>query len=206
MPEKQRSLLTPSQRGYLQGEEASNESQMRGRIRDRVYNTFRNDASVLLHNLSADERRKIFREWEDEEIQDAKKLGEEGRETYYHESMEWAEKGTINIGITALLAFLYLGVDESNLDDFGEILEAAVKQAAQKRNQYVSKFEFSIELEDKSTGEEIYHVLENGEIDAGDLTLTQLSKVVNSQSVNWRDLPENQKETIEEFLNMRSEE
>jgi hypothetical protein len=200
MSSNPRSLLTPSQREYLKGEsEPSNESQMRSRIRDRVYNSLSNDAGVLMDGLSREDRRRIFRNWEDKNVEDERNLGKVASETYMSESSEWAEKSSFRINLADLLAFVYLGVEESGVGSFEELLESAMDKVAKEDDQFVSSFSFKVEFEQRATGKDVFEALAENQISVGDLPISRIHKLVNSNDVDWRDLPEEQQEEIKSF-------
>lgn len=178
---------------------------MKKRIRERVYAGFREDGGALLDELSAEERRRIFRHWES---------GEDDRHPENINTQEDSqflatlEKSAIQTNIGNLLAFIYLGIEETNFEDFEDILESAMDTVAQERDQHVSEFNFHIEFEDKPdepTGEQIFNALKDGKIGVGKLTLSQISKVVGSDAVDWRELSDEQQERIiEGFQTMDS--
>lgn len=202
MSGKGQSMLTEAQREYLRGESnPSNPSVIKGRIRERIYNSFRRDGAILLEEISPEERREIFRYWQDEEA-DAERGVDSFSETYYNETMEWAEKGSFEINLPRMLAFLYLGLEESSLDSFPEVLEHAMNYVAQERDEYVSNFNFHVEFEDQPTAEDIFQALKKGNVNPGQLSIRQLTSVVNSDTVDWQELPAEQQERIIELLKM----
>jgi hypothetical protein len=184
MSENQASLLTERQRGYLRGEvEPSNESQMKGRIRERVYSGLRNDSGILLDQLPAEQRRDIFRNWENNQNTKVP------QEVDFNPIEQDFEKSTLQIELSHLLAFLYIGIEESELDSFAETLKSGLSHAARERNQYVSEFDLHVDFEERATGEEIYNAVKEGEIELDDLTVTQVQKMLRSDSTDIEELP-----------------
>lgn len=202
MGDKAQSMLTEAQREFLRGESnPSNPSVYKGRIQERIYNTFREDAAILLEEVSPEDRREIFRYWQDEEVDDLR--GKDAfAEEYYDATMEWAEKGSLEINLPKMLAFLYLGVEETGLSSFEEVLESAMKSVAKERGEYMSEFEFSVDFKKRATAEDIFNAVEEGEIDVGSLQTTQFHKLIQSDTVDWRDLPDDQVAEIGKFMSL----
>lgn len=211
MDHRPSSLLTGTHRSVLAGEKkASHESKMRERIRDRVYAGLRHDGVLLLNELPADERRKIFRGWEkgwaDKEL-DPRPQGmllqsEEVEQTVaFGEDPETAadaaevERAYLRAGVTNLLAFLYVGIAEGDLGDFGEILEEAIRKGANERHMTLKEFEFEAELGGTHvlTPEAIAEKVRQG--DGGDLTFREVMFAIEEGELD----PSEAEEIIKRF-------
>lgn len=198
MSDRQASLLTDRQREYLQGETPpSNESQMRSRIRERVYHGLR-DGSILFDELPTKDRKKIFRQWEherDDEIRD-----DVVSETGHTTEMTPLLKGDFNIRLSNLIALIYLGSEETAIDDFESLVESAVQKAAKEKGKYISEFNLEIEFTQQSRGEMVFEALKEDEVDFDELKTNQLGDLVDSDTVDWRDLPDEKRKKVVEFI------
>lgn len=162
MSELPSSLLTGLQREVLAGErDPSYEKKMAQRIRDRVYAGLRTDFSLLLRHLDDKERRKIFRAWEkslqDEEID---RVADDiaHPEQFFDEEfpegpkdLTTLEKRYLQRGISDLLAFVYLGVQEGNVGNFEDLLEAAFSKAARESGRNLDDFDLRVSMSKSET-------------------------------------------------------
>lgn len=160
MSEGPSSLLTDVQRSVFAGErEASYEAKLRERVRNRVYEGLRTDSKLLFDALQPKDRRMIFRSWEEEwkernpdpalsklMWQEKEADGRPLDDITIPDNPAAAERANFRQGITDLLAFLYLGIEEGNLGDFDEVLKSAVEQAARKSNRTLEDFEYHDEF------------------------------------------------------------
>lgn len=157
MDDQPAALLTNTQRDVLLGETSpSRPRSMKSRLRRRVYTGLRADGVLLFEYLDKAERRAIFREWEkdwqDEQLADSpskwltKELAEHGSSPDLPKEMEEVERGYFREGLTDLLAFLYLGIEESGVGEFHEILESAVSRAARESGRSLKEFDLTAEM------------------------------------------------------------
>lgn len=184
-----RGVLSGSDRRYLRDpDEFSRQARYRRRdaIPERVWNAFL-DGRVLHNHLSDEQRRAIFRGWEDfAERVEAEGDGERLSDRYdIAESRgEWLERIAAERGFAGWFAFLYVGVSESEKFEFADILETAVRRAERSRGREVSSFSFEVESQpnpsidelrtrfeqrDELTASEISRLREAGEADGEQL-------------------------------------
>lgn len=189
MTKWQSSLLTNRQREYLKGEEEpSNESQMKKRIRERVYAGFRKDGGVLLDELSIEERRRMFRHWENRE--DERHPEEVEIEDPFLRNLE---KSTVEINLGDLLGFIYFGTEETNLSDFEELLEHGIQQGAEQYGLRVSEFDLTVEFEERLTPEKLFEHLKNDNVSMElleEIGVSYINTLVQSDKFNLDELPQ----------------
>lgn len=182
------SLLTNSQRNYIRedGDPPANEYMMRSRIRKRVFAGLRHDG-MILDDIDPKLRKEIFREWENlnyESNRNGVKIPK--RDAPFSDHFE---KSQFGFGIKGLLQFIYMGVEESGVGDFWEILEGAIDQAARERGQQVKEFDHNIEFGDLTTLQETYEMLEAGDLEYDDLTLKEIGALLESDLLAIEDVP-----------------
>lgn len=159
--ERDRGILSPADRAFLRGESdlssVQSERNARGRVRDRVYDGLL-DFELLVERLSERDRRLVFE----------KRFG----------SMAGTEAFD---ALVAALAFVYRGVDDTDLD-FEDVLREAVNvaEAADDRAATVD-----LDLTYHSlTVPELRRKLDRGE----SLSLTELAFLQSSEEVSLREL------------------
>lgn len=182
MSESQSSLLTERQRKYLRGDvDPSNESRMKKRIRERVYKGLRWDGGVLLDNLPADERRRLFRMWENQRHDNVRE--DVAIDTNHPIAVPEIHKTDFEIGLRHLLGFVYLGVEETNLKDFETLLEQGINRAVQERGQRVKELNLEIKFGSYATVEDLQEMLENGKIEVSDIPISRRADMIDSDSI-----------------------
>lgn len=200
MVDQPSSLLTAGQRKVLTGEkEPSRKRTMQSRIRRRVYTGLRTDGVLLLDRLDAEERRKIFREWEND-WQDEQLEPFPGRmvtagemmhetDTPFPDEKSIIEQGYFRNGLVNLLAFLYLGIHEGNVGEFNDILEKALQRAAKAQGQYLAEFTFNEEMK-KPQPLSPEEIADRVRADDGDLTVSEIKRAFEEGAVTQADIEE----------------
>lgn len=200
-----RGVLTNRDRTYLRlseperEEEFSPSARTRARqdIQERVWNAFL-DGKVLFNNLSKEERRQIFRGWQ-EFSEPHEAPVDENRPDSFADPAEsrgkMVEKVRADRGFAGFLAFLYAGLEESGEFDFATSLEAAVRRAERSRGREVSAFDLTIESEPQPSVEELRNRFESRK----ELTTTQINRLHEAGEVSGDELSDyyNQLETFE---------
>lgn len=109
MSERPRGIFTTDDREYLKGNKEykhdTTEANVKARIRERVYHVILDGG--MLWDIPADERRKIFRQWEEADAE---------------------EFGQFKSGIAGLIAFLYRGYEDAG-GDFEKMYYRATEAA-----------------------------------------------------------------------------
>lgn len=181
-------LLTNSQRDYLRdgGEEPSNEYMMKRRIRERVFAGLRYDG-MILKQMDPELRREIFRYWEEVNYES------EGNGVKVRKEDAWmsdeGERTQFEFGLRGLLGFIYMGVEEGDVGDFWEILEDGIDRALRERGRHVEKFEPNLEQGKLATVEDVYEMLEEGELEYEDLTFGDIQALISSDLMEMEDFP-----------------
>jgi hypothetical protein len=121
-----------------------------------VYAGLRADGILLLEGLASKERRKIFREWEkdlhDENLEDfpgeylQAEEARHGTSPDRPDNMEEVERAYFREGITGLLAFLFLGINEGNIGEFDDLLESALSKAANESGRVLEEFDLTVKM------------------------------------------------------------
>lgn len=136
-------ILTADQRENLQGEPRRDETERRY-VREQVRNAIARDALVLWESLQSDDRRRIFRST-DHESSDRTEAADEDRMEDRREALP------VDAGADALLAILYLGLEERTTDQQTEGFKAALRNAMERvarRNGWtLDEFEFAVEFD-----------------------------------------------------------
>lgn len=202
------SLLTGKQREAVAGdidEEASRPRELKSRLRKRVYTGLKVDGHLLLEGLPRDERRKLFRGWE-KDVSDGdldelpgvrlltSPIVRHGRNPENAGAKEEVEREELKQGITDLLAFLLIGIEEGNIGDRDEILEEAFSRAARRTDRSLETFDLDVEMGG-------LHVLTPAEIaeqvraGADDITLQEVMLAIEKGELD----PKEAKEVPETF-------
>jgi hypothetical protein len=155
---RDRGILTPDDRKFLEGkkEYSSKQSEVdaRYRIRKRIKNGLL-DFSLILGRLSGDDRSQIFK---------SNAPGESRKERLSSEDLEEFVKQTRFIrGIEHTIGFLYLGILDLGWN-FEEVLEAGIKAGEEKRGAVVESVSVQIEVEHSEPDvNELMKKLQSGE-------------------------------------------
>lgn len=136
-------ILTADQRENLQGESQHDETERRY-VREQVRNAIARDALVLWENLQPDDRRWVFRSTDHGSVDRSADADEDRKE-------DRREALPVGSGAAALLAFLYLGLEEPNTDRQTEGFEAtlgnAMERVARRNGWTLDEFEFTVEFD-----------------------------------------------------------
>jgi hypothetical protein len=153
--ERKDSLLTSIQRDFLrnQGEYYTGEYAKQQRydrresIKERVWHGFL-DGGTLLRHTSAEQRRAIFDAWRDVAVPVSVPTDDD-RPDHFADLAEprgeLVEKGRADVGFSSWLAFLYLGLDESDEFDFETALRSGIERAEQSRGRTVTDLDFRVD-------------------------------------------------------------
>lgn len=201
MADPQASLLTNTHRAMLTDRRTpAHEDRVRRRMKERVYNGLRIDGPLLFEQLSSKDRRDIFRRWEkdlhDNQLEDfsGEILQPEmvlyGLSPEQPDEMEELERRYLQTGITNLLSFLYLGIEEGNIGDFGNILESALSKAAWRTDRSLSEFDLTVEMTGvrQRRPQTIAEMVREG--DDGDLTLNEVLFAIEEGALDPADAEE----------------
>ena len=127
--ERDRGILTPSDRAFLTGESEMQTEQSkrdaRYRIRNRLYNGIL-DFEIFLSSMEAKDREKTFEKFLDEE--------------------EYPSGIAPDHPLIQILAFLYMGIDGQG-KQFDETLTLAIKEAERHRGRIVNNIDVKIAVE-----------------------------------------------------------
>jgi hypothetical protein len=184
--DRPRGILSTDDRAYLAGEKEfdhrSSESHARARIRERVFHSLC-DGDLLLTNLPADQRRRIF---EAEELaadlahhdSDSDSLSKEK-----YDATESLGQMIFRGRVQSLLAFLYIGITESSHMELEDTLKTAITRGEQRRGRAVQEVTFNVETHEEDLEElrshfeagaplgpeELKHLREETDIDGEDI-------------------------------------
>ncbi len=116
--------------------------------------------------------------------------------------MNTFEKSTLEINLGSLLAFIYFGVEETNLSDFEELLETGIQLGAQKYGYNVSKLNFEVEFEEALTPADTFEYMKNEEVSLEELKehilMSHLNTIAQADRFDLEELPERFREFIVE--------
>lgn len=149
---RNRGLLTDTQREALQGEPQHNqaERQIRSRVREQIRNALVIDSPILLHDLRKQDRQQIFESLKPSYKTQEKYLMSKGEQAEERKKRH-AEAIEAEPGVAALLAFLYIGLEERSLDQrmgsFKDILKTAMEQVARWNGWELDEFNFTVEFD-----------------------------------------------------------
>lgn len=152
--ERTNSVLTDTQRDFLRnqgefytGEYAKQQRYERRKgIKKRVWSGFL-DGAILLENLSPQQRQEIFDGWQSFSTPVSSPDDEERPDHFPDRAEsrgEFFEKVRADAGFTSWLAFLYLGLTESEEFDFDAALIAAIEKAERSRGRIVTDLDFRV--------------------------------------------------------------
>lgn len=196
MEDRQSALLTKSQREFIQDrqDETSDKARkQRGRIRDRVYTSLEIDGN-LLTEINPEERRKIFRDWENRNYETHPSPVDIPKDNWIPDNLE---KHGLRNGIAHLLRFIYLGVEEGSLGPFEELLKWALEEEYRKRGETIDSLTIELETSRLLTLEELAGLIEEGELSYGELTPREFQQLVEKGFVELEDVPTQE---LEEFI------
>jgi hypothetical protein len=170
---------------------------MKKRIRERVYQGFR-DGSLLLNELDSDERKRLFREWENQ--RNDKMRNDVATEAGVESPASELHKGDLNIRLGNLLGFIYFGAQETSLDDFEDLLESGINTEMKQEGQYVKSLSLDIEFGKLMTLDDVFHQLKNGELAVEDLPFSKITDIIKADSLDLDELSERQRNEMAEAL------
>ncbi|PSQ49958.1 hypothetical protein BRD19_02375 [Halobacteriales archaeon SW_7_65_23] len=159
--------------------------------------------------LSREDRRIIARAWE-------KDPGNDELEEFFrplpvtevvnpNASSEETERAYFREGISNLLAFLFLVVEEGNVGEFDDILETALSNAARERHRELDKFEFHVEMSGPNAlrPETIAERFLEGD---RDLTLSEMRLAYSKGALDRDDLEANLRDGLVDAIDTDSTE
>jgi hypothetical protein len=158
-------LLTSTQREFLrnQGDYYTGEFAKQQRydrresIKKRVWNGFL-DGTTLLEYTTPDQRRAIFDGWKDFARPESAP-GDEERPDHFGDVAEsrgeWVEKLRADAGFTSWIAFLYLGLSESDEFEFEPALRRGIKQAEESRGRVMTDLDFHVDTRERRSIDEL---------------------------------------------------
>lgn len=191
-----RGVLTDRDRAFLRlteeerKEEFSPSARSRARqdIEERVWHGFL-DGKVLFNNLAEEERRRIFRGWQ-EFAEPVESEADDDRPEHFADPAEsrgeMVEKLRADRGFAGFLALLYVGLNDSEEFDFSETLERAVRRAERSRGREVSTFDLTIESEPQPSLDELRTQFKNRE----ELTTAQINRLHEADEIAGDELAE----------------
>jgi hypothetical protein len=158
---RDRGILTEADRKYLRGDRefasVQAERNARARIRERIYESIR-DVELLVEHLDERDRTLVFE----------KRFGEiDGTDAFD--------------AVVSAVAFLYMGVDDTDLD-FEDVLTEAINVAEARRDR-AATVDLSVTYHALSA-DELLRRLRTGE----DLSLTELAYLQGSAAVSTEEL------------------
>lgn len=136
---RERGIITSSDRDYLKLSEEerkdaysrSARTQRRDAIRKRVWNAFL-DGQILFNEVGDEQRRRLFDGWR-EFADSVESDADDSRTSNFYDVAEsrgrWVEKIDGERGLAGHLAFLYLGLAQSDEYEFERLLRMAVERA-----------------------------------------------------------------------------
>lgn len=159
-----RGILTVKDREYLADQEAYRKKNSRQAaherkksLRERAWNGFL-DGSVLLEHTTPDERREIFRGWEDFSDPVDWPTPDDRPDSFGDISEfrgEIVEKARADSGFSSWLAFLYLGLSESDEFDFEAALRTGIERAEESRGRIVTDLDFHVDAREERSLDEL---------------------------------------------------
>lgn len=187
--DRDRGVLSPADRRFLRSPEEYTRQATHERenaILERVWNGFL-DGATLLDHTTPDQRRAIFDGWE-KFAEPVSEPGDDDRPDHFGDAAEsrgeLIEKARAGNGFSSWLAFLYLGLSESDEFDFEAALRIGIERAEESRGRIVTDLDFHVETRERRSLEELterferHAVLSTGEIErlraAGEITDEEL--------------------------------
>jgi hypothetical protein len=160
--ERDRGVLSPADRKFLRSpkeytRQATHEREQA--IRERAWNGFL-DGSVLLEHTTPDQRREIFDGWKDfsEPVSDPAD-DDRDRPDHFGDPAEsrgkFIEKIRADSGFSSWLAFLYLGLSESDEFDFEAALRTGIERAEESRGRIVTDLDFHVDAREQRSLDEL---------------------------------------------------
>jgi len=201
MSDRPSALLTNTHRDYVmdrsERDNATNARKLRERLRDRVFTGLEQDGKILAE-LDDDLRRGIFRAWENRNYENHPS----GIDIPKSEPVmgDDVEKMQLRFGIQGLLQFIYLGVEESDVGDFFELVDEAIDSAVRDQGLYVEDSTHDIEFGELATIEDVHQMLESGELDFDDLTIGEVGALIESGEMDPEDFPQDFLKDIVEMI------
>lgn len=195
-------LLTDAQRELVIGERdfenPTNERKMWSRVRRRIYRALRFDG-IVLSEMAPDQRRKIFRYWEEQNYErhpSGLKLPKEDSHAPPAEGTDVFEMSSLRFSLERLLGFLYLGVEEGSVGDFEDVLEGAIDQVARREGRYVKDLDLIIEFGETTvlSAEAIAERVRVGDVD---VTLLEVRRAIDEGALD----PEEAEAVLDDFRN-----
>lgn len=152
-------ILTADQREALQGDpDQADDEHQRRYVKAQVRNAFARDAPVLWETLQSAERREILSP--DREPDRPAEGTDEDRSDADPEALH------LGSGAAALLAFLYLGLEEQPADqrpdDFETVLRNAMERVASRNGWVLDDFEFAAEFDRDPDDEKLRRRFDEG--------------------------------------------
>jgi hypothetical protein len=171
--ERPGSLLTPTQREFLKnpteyysGEYAKQQRyERRESVKERVWYGLL-DGTLLYEETSADERRAMFDAWREfsdpvEVPADERRYDDRLEPDDVAESRgEFVEKLRADVAFRSWVAFLYLGLTESDEYDFESVLRAGVEDAERSRGRVATDVEFNVTTRERRDLDELQELFE----------------------------------------------
>lgn len=158
--DRDRGVLSSSDRQFLRSPEQFSRQathQRKNAIRERGYNSLL-DGSVLLEHTTPDQRREIFDAWKDfaEPVSDP---SDEDRPDHFADPAEsrgkMIEQARAESAISSWLAFLYLGLSESDGFDFESALRTGINRAEESRGRIVADLDFHVDTRERRSLDEL---------------------------------------------------
>lgn len=160
--ERDRGVLSPADRKFLRSpkeytRQATHEREQA--IRERAWNGFL-DGSVLLEHTTPDQRREIFDGWKDfsEPVSDPAD-DDRDRPDHFGDPAEsrgkFIEKIRADSGFSSWLAFLYLGLSESDEFSFEASLRRGIQRAEESRGRIVTDLDFQVDTRERRSLDEL---------------------------------------------------
>lgn len=189
--ERGRGILSKSDRNYIRNPDEYNRQasyERRTHIRERVWNAFLDGA--LLLSLPADERGRIFNDWEEFADPVESESDPDDRPEHFGDVAEsrgeWLEKLQAEFGFHAWFAFLYEGIEDSDEFDFKHTLTKSIKFAESQRGHVVTDLDFRVETRTQRDIEELTERFERG----FELTTREIQRLREDADVSDAELGE----------------
>jgi hypothetical protein len=190
-----RGILSPADREYLSlspeeyDEKRSHPAriQRRDAIPERVWNAFL-DGRLLFNQLDDEQRRRVFDGWGEFADKVEAPIDSDSLSAKHYDAAEsrgqWLEKISGERGFAGLLAFVYLGLSESDEYDFEALLNRAVERAERSRGREVSTFSLDIEAQPKPSTDELLARFESRQ----ELAASEINRLREAGEIDDTDL------------------
>jgi len=160
-----RGVLTDDDREYLRGEKeykhVQSETNVKARIRERVYHSLRDGKDLL--RISPEQREQIFVYWQHSDEWVAVEDRDDSLSHEYYDVGEHFEKSEFSESLRQFLGFLYLGIQESDDLEFSSMLETAIRDAELQRNREVTDWRLEFGIDERPDLEEVLRRFEAGD-------------------------------------------